>query len=140
MYELTYCSSATSSLGAEDISGILEKARDFNSKNNITGCLLYHNHEFIQILEGEKETVLNLFTKIGQDHRHTNIVLLAEGNKKDRVFYNWSMAYHELSKDDAQGIGEGVFVDNFITFSSLAEKSTFPALLFWNTAQRMLKK
>lgn len=138
MYEITYCSSASPLLLAEDISAILEKARDFNTKNNITGCLLYHNREFIQILEGEKETVRNLFAKIGEDDRHTNIVLLAEGGKEERVFYNWSMAYHELSKDDAQGIGKEVFVDNFITFSNLAEKRTFPTFLFWSTARQLL--
>ena len=119
---------------------ILEKARDYNERNNITGCLLYHNQEFIQILEGEKETVLNLFSKIGQDGRHTDVLLLAEGRKADRVFYQWSMAFHELNKDDVQGIGQGVFVDNFLTFSNLAEKRTFPTILFWSKARQLLEK
>ena len=48
LYELIYSSVATHTISSEDIAEILRTARDFNTKNNITGCLLYHNNEFIQ--------------------------------------------------------------------------------------------
>jgi hypothetical protein len=140
MYEITYCSLANPDLKMESIRHILEEARDFNEKNNITGCLLYHNREFIQILEGDKETLQDLFAKIGRDSRHSDILLLAEGDKESRTFYQWSMAFHELSPEDLQGIGKEVFVDNFMTFASMAEKRTFPAMLFWSRAQQLLVK
>ncbi|GHB83019.1 BLUF domain-containing protein [Persicitalea jodogahamensis] len=140
MYEITYCSTASPNLREEDIAAILEEARDHNMKSEISGCLLYHNREFIQILEGGKEVVQDLYSRIAQDDRHTNIVLLAEGGKADRSFYDWSMAFYELSQDDMQGIGREVFVDNFITFSKLAEKRTFPTILFWSMARQLLEK
>lgn len=140
MYELTYCSSASPKLNAKDITEILEKSQDYNSKNNITGCLLYHDQEFIQILEGDENTVRNLFAKICGDARHTDITLLAEGQKDERVFYNWSMAFHELSPDDIEGIGEEVFSDNFVAFANLAEKPTFPTFLFWSRARQLLEE
>lgn len=138
MIEITYCSSASPNLRSEDIHAILETSRNYNEKNNITGCLLYYNREFIQILEGEKETVMELYSKIGRDNRHSEVLLLAEGDKKERVFYDWNMAFYELSPDDVQGIGRDVFVDNFNTFAGLAEKRTFPTLLFWSRARQLL--
>ncbi|WP_373513460.1 BLUF domain-containing protein [Persicitalea sp.] len=140
MYEITYCSTASPNLRAEDIADILKAARKHNVKSDISGCLLYHNQEFIQILEGEKGVVQNLYSKIAQDDRHTNIAILAEGGKEDRAFHDWSMAFHELSQDDIQGIGQEVFVDNFITFSKMVEKRTFPAILFWSMARQLLEK
>ena len=82
MYELVYCSSAKQNLGSEDIPAILKTARDFNSKNNITGCLLYYKHEFIQILEGDQGIIKDLFSRIDMDERHKDITVLAEAVKK----------------------------------------------------------
>ena len=53
MYELVYCSLAKPDLGAADIAAILKTSTENNLRKNITGCLLYYKHEFIQILEGE---------------------------------------------------------------------------------------
>ncbi len=126
MYEITYCSTANPNLSAEDLSDILETAQSFNAKNNITGCLLYYNQEFIQILEGEKEIIKELYSHISKDKRHTDLILLAEGKKQDRVFYDWSMTFYELSPNDAESIGKAVFADNLVTFSNLVKKTYFP--------------
>ena len=64
MYEIVYCSTASRDLTSEDIADILKTAHEFNAKNNITGCLLYHNHEFLQILEDEKERIQDLYSLI----------------------------------------------------------------------------
>ncbi|WP_310559467.1 BLUF domain-containing protein, partial [Flavobacterium sp.] len=90
MYELIYRSVAKDDLNADDIEKILETARNFNFQNEITGCLLFHNNEFIQILEGEKHKLLELYDSIKKDKRHRNVMLLAEAEKQDRVFPNWS--------------------------------------------------
>ncbi len=140
IYELVYCSFAGSNLKQEDIADILNTARDFNSKNNITGCLLYYNDEFVQILEGDEGMVNHLFSKIEKDKRHTDIILLAKGDKEKRVFYNWSMAYHKLNNDDVQDLGKEVFIDNFITFAKFASKPTFPTILFWTRVKHILEK
>lgn len=41
MFELVYCSIAKPDLNPEDIQDILQKTRDFNSKNKITGCFCF---------------------------------------------------------------------------------------------------
>ena len=140
MYELIYSSLASRKLSTDDITDILKLARDFNSKNNISGCLLYHNQEFIQILEGDKKIVKDLYANIGNDDRHTNIILIAEGEKEERTFNDWNMAYHKLSDDDVQNMSRELFIDNFIAFSEMAKKPTFAMILFWNLAKQLLNK
>lgn len=139
MYELVYCSSARPDLNLESISAILETSIENNSKNDITGCLLYYNQEFIQILEGEEKTIRRLFSKIENDERHSGVILLAEGEKSERDFRTWSMAYHTLSEEEVERFNREVFRDNFIGFSEWAAKDTFPTLLFWSKAVLLLK-
>jgi len=66
MFQLVYCSEAIENIEQNDIDAILETALGFNAENNITGCLLFHNGEFIQLLEGEKDIVLELFNCFGK--------------------------------------------------------------------------
>lgn len=140
MYEIVYCSKASRDLTSKDISSILQSAHSFNSKHDITGCLLYHNHEFLQILEGDKDRIQDLYSIIYEDDRHTDVIMLAEGEKEERTFSEWSMAYQELSDEDVRGIGKELFVSNFIAFSELVKKDTFPMILFWNLAKQLLQK
>ncbi len=63
MYELVYCSVTVENIRLSDIQDILNEGRDFNSKHDITGYLLFFNNEFVQILEGEKEEVKGLLKK-----------------------------------------------------------------------------
>jgi hypothetical protein len=82
VYELTYCSLAKASITAEEILAILESAGRNNKKNKISGCLLYYNHEFLQILEGEEKMVKAVQRKIARDPRHSNVRILAQGEKR----------------------------------------------------------
>lgn len=137
MIELVYCSQTMLKLSSEDIADILETARKFNSNNNITGCLLYHNQEFIQILEGEKEVVEELYANIAKDERHFNVFLISKGEKQDRIFPKWSMAFHEFSNDDLE---KRDFVNNFTLFANLAKKPTEAVELFWGAAKVILEE
>ena len=60
MFELIYRSIAVPNISDAGINAMLKTLRKFNSENNITGCLLFYNNEFIQILEGEEKTILRI--------------------------------------------------------------------------------
>lgn len=139
MYELIYCSNAHSNLKDEDISDILGKARDFNFKNGITGCLLLHNNEFIQILEGDKKILKDLIEKIKKDVRHSHVMVLAENEIEKRVFDQWSMAYHKVENDDVINVDKIIFVNNFLTLSELIAKPTHASRVFWYMAKQLLQ-
>lgn len=138
MYEITYYSIAKSGISTKEINDILISSRDFNSKYSITGCLLYHHDQFIQVLEGDKDVISKLLSKISNDKRHSEIIVLAEGEKEERTFHSWTMAYRELNDSDIKDIGDSLFINNFLTFSSLVEKPTHTIKKFWAKAQQLL--
>lgn len=139
MFELVYCSVASENLAAEDIDDVLITSRRFNKANDITGCLLYFNGQFLQVLEGKKAVVQELFGKIKKDKRHKNVLLLSEEIVKKRIFENWSMAYCEYD-EKASDFKSYLFRKNFIAFSNLAEKPTHTIRLFFHTARQMLEE
>lgn len=79
--------------GTIEIPAILETCTNFNSKKNITGALMYAPKYFIQALEGENDTVRELFKKIRKDKRHKNVNLVEAVHIKKRMFGKWTMAY-----------------------------------------------
>lgn len=138
MFELIYRSTANREMTSKDILEILNTSKEFNSAHEITGCLLYYNHEFIQILEGEEAEVKALYARIKKDKRHTDVVLVGENTKNMRAFKNWSMAYHELKKSEINDLHQKHFIDSFLTISQLSEKPTDVVKLFWQLSQRIL--
>lgn len=108
MYQLCYVSSATDKLNGEPgIKAILEEAHQFNSKNNITGVLMFRGGIFLQLLEGDEELVLPLYKKIEKDLRHSNLICLFKINSNEaRIFGDWSMAYKSLDDLDIKFVNE----------------------------------
>ncbi|MDD7915962.1 BLUF domain-containing protein [Polaribacter ponticola] len=97
MIELVYYSISNNEINTNVINNILNTSRNYNKKNNITGCLLYHDKIFLQILEGEKDEVLKLYEKIKKDTRHQNVTLVIKENIVERLYSDWNMAYKELN-------------------------------------------
>ncbi len=135
MFELIYCSTAKSGLTQTDVSNILDTSRKFNSENDITGCLLFHNNEFVQLLEGNKKIIQDLFSSIKKDKRHSTIRLLNQSEKTERTFPNWNMAYHRFDSNDQD---KSDFVKNLMLFSELANKPTLGINVFWTKAKHIL--
>lgn len=138
MYELIYRSVAVENITNADILDILSEARDFNAMFDITGCLLFFNSEFVQILEGDKGSVKRLFEKIKKDRRHTDVMLLNEDEKDERLFEQWNMAYYDLNNNNQQEMERSLFIRNFILAADLTEKPTHAVRLFWHVAKELV--
>ena len=111
MYELLYCSLAAGEVNEAEILNILKKARDKNTRLGVTGLLVYQKRtgEFLQILEGEKEVVLNLLETIKADKRHKRLNLVHEKEIAERGFKGWSMAFanmESIDKSKLEGISD----------------------------------
>lgn len=101
MHTLLYISSATYMYSNNDIIDILNVSRSFNFQHQITGLLLYHDGSILQVLEGEKEVIEDLFyNKICFDKRHHGIIELLNNEIKDRSFEDWSMGFKQISTQD----------------------------------------
>ncbi|MDO6738660.1 BLUF domain-containing protein [Wenyingzhuangia sp. 2_MG-2023] len=139
MYELVYESFASLNLNNEKISEILETARKFNKENNVSGCLIYHNDKFIQILEGDQKTIETLFSSIKKDIRHHNILLFHKGPIKERNFNLWNMAYIDLSTAKEDKIERELFKTNLLAYSEIIEKTSQASAIFWDEVKSILK-
>ena len=138
MFELVYCSVAKPDLTEKDISDILTVSREFNDRNNITGCLIYYEDEFVQILEGEEKIVRELYGRIEKDHRHSEVTLISTEDKKERTFSNWTMFYSAFDDTHMSRMNEETFVNNLVSFSDLVGKPTQTVESFWAIAKLIL--
>lgn len=95
LVELLYCSvSVAPQLTNRDLEQILASARRRNSAADITGMLIYYRGEFVQILEGNKKSVENVYEKfIGPDAKHTALNKVHQNTISHRSFNQWSMGF-----------------------------------------------
>jgi len=85
---------------------LLKKSRERNKANGITGILLYSDKVFIQLLEGEKNTVERCYGMILKDSRDTcATILLKETSPFGALFPEWSMGYSHMRFLDLMKIG-----------------------------------
>lgn len=138
MYELVYRSVANENITPSDLLDILNEARDFNSHHDINGCLLFFNDEFVQILEGEKDDVISLFEKIKKDHRHSDVLLLNHGEKEERIFADWTMAYYDLNDVNLHETDRLLFIKNYVHTIGEKEKPTHAVNLFWHAVRELV--
>lgn len=115
MIRLLYISSATKPMNEDELLGLLQECRKSNSKEGITGMMLYCGDSFIQVLEGNADEVDSLFKVIKKDSRHTNVTVLERKQISERKFADWSMGFKSLSESDLQDVkGLNSFFENDI--------------------------
>ena len=98
MFYMLYISTAVKPMNYDDFSALLQQCRDSNNKRGITGMLLYQNGTFMQMIEGEKQVVLELYDKILKDDRHTGVHTVLTGDIEARNFEDWSMGFFNMDK------------------------------------------
>jgi hypothetical protein len=93
LYEIIYTSLASNDLPAQELAGLLDKARERNRRLGVTGIMVYRQREFMQLLEGERAVVQALYDKILSDPRHKQVSKLWDGPIAERSFPSWGMAF-----------------------------------------------
>ena len=88
---IVYTSHATSNFCKRDLLDLLHESRGYNSIDNISGVLIHREGCFLQIIEGEKADVADLFERISNDARHNKIDIIRDAEVSERLFPNWSM-------------------------------------------------
>lgn len=98
VYEIIYSSLATHDLSPEELTALLDHARQANQARGVTGMMIYRKREFLQLLEGEQAVVQALYQRIAQDDRHQQMAKLWDGPIQARSFGEWEMAF--VAPDD----------------------------------------
>ena len=92
LYNLVYCSRATTGVDAAAVDRIIESARRWNPAQGITGLLVFGNGIFFQWLEGPRHSVLELMARLKTDPRHESVVQLSATEEvRERLFPDWDM-------------------------------------------------
>lgn len=91
MYRLVYKSEAVARMSWKSVGPILAASTRNNDRNGLTGVLLVGKKHFLQVLEGDFETVNETFQRIARDPRHRRVQLVEFGVADERLFEEWKM-------------------------------------------------
>lgn len=110
LYRVLYCSRAdlgdASDHGVAEIRAILARSRTNNSRDAITGGLIFSDQCFAQVLEGPPALVEAAFERIQCDPRHRDVTVLSAGPIATRDFPDWSMAFAGTA--ESSGFGRAI--------------------------------
>lgn len=122
LYYLIYVSRAQVEVGTDTLKALRQVMQRRNRLEGLSGCLLYMNGEFMQMIEGQREAVEALMRRIRQDPLHRDIRVVVEGSAARRVFVDWGMVVHDLeSLPGCSLAGEDDKAASPLTFSRVAD-------------------
>lgn len=99
MLSLTYVSSATELLDADQLARMLTRFRPKNQEREISGLLLYSGGNIIQNLEGPADEVDAAYAEICADPRHHGLRVLVREEVAERSFADWAMGFRHLAAE-----------------------------------------
>jgi hypothetical protein len=98
LVRLLYASRAAAPVNQDTIESILQQSRSYNPSLGVTGILCHGGDVYMQVLEGGRAAVNELYNKIVRDPRHTEVLLLHYEEVAERRFSGWTMGQVNVSK------------------------------------------
>jgi hypothetical protein len=95
-----YASRIAAGVDQEELVAILRKSKADNPLVGITGvlCVCTASGIFLQVLEGGRSAVNQLYNRIVVDPRHTQVELLRYDEITERRFAGWAMGQVDMSR------------------------------------------
>lgn len=93
-----YASRAAMPLDPDRVEAIVEQSRRNNPARGITGLLCFVDDVFVQVLEGGRDAVCELFSTIVRDERHHSVRILSYEEITERRFGSWNMGHVNIAK------------------------------------------
>jgi Sensors of blue-light using FAD. len=82
---------------------IMAAIRRNNAAASLTGALVFNEHYFAQVIEGDRYQVSRTLWRIGEDRRQEDMVIVAVDSVTRRRFADWAMGYAGQS-DELAGL------------------------------------
>lgn len=101
LVRLLYASRAVSGSHADAIHAIMQQSHVHNPQHGITGILCHSDKIYMQVLEGGRDAINALYSRILRDPRHTDVVLLHYEEICERRYAGWTMGQANLGKVNA---------------------------------------
>ncbi len=106
-HTICYLSKQTEALKHSELEDLFQYILEVNPELNITGALLHNNNFFLQILEGQKDILKDLYLKIRKDKRHSNILIILDQKIENRIFQNYEANFSIMkNKEDIERLNE----------------------------------
>lgn len=99
IHHLIYVSTAVRPLSEGALDEMLAQARRKNLLRGLTGLLVYGGGNFMQLLEGPREAVEDVYRRIARDPRHYDVTCIVALDTSERWCADWSMAYARHQDD-----------------------------------------
>jgi Sensors of blue-light using FAD len=95
---------------------IHDTAMKINRLNSISGFLIFTTAHFVQVLEGQREAVVETYERIKRDPRHHDVTLVSLASAQFRSFPTWLMgAIHDDVAIQEAMLNAGVGNSNDLT-------------------------
>lgn len=88
---LVFLSEASFDLGLMGVLHLFSQAHRHNLDRRITGALYFDGKEFYQVMEGDPDSIDDLWRTIEKDYRHHNARLISQNGVSIRTHQTWSM-------------------------------------------------
>ncbi len=100
LVRLLYASRSIAPIDEALVASILEKAHAHNAAHGLTGilCTSAEGNVFLQVLEGGRAAVNDLYGRILRDPRHQDVTLLDYAEIAERRFATWRMGNVRLNR------------------------------------------
>ena len=100
LVRLIYASTATEGVGMTEFKGILQQSQANNHRRDLTGVLAFNSKVFLQALEGSREQINELYSRLTRDTRHHTVAVLDYAEIEERDWSQWSMGFAAQSADN----------------------------------------
>ena len=91
MYRLFYISNVSPFFNPDSLVDLCAHSAANSRELGIGGALVFNGTNFGQVLEGEKDKVLQLSERIQMDVRHTGYHVISSREVSERFFEDWGM-------------------------------------------------
>lgn len=103
LFRIIYVSTARPGLTEADMLSLLNTSQSNNDERYISGYLVHNGGHFMQLLEGPRAEVGDLFNLILQDDRHSGVVRILSEQADRRAFPDWPMNYFRVDGSGRNG-------------------------------------
>lgn len=90
---LIYASTKTEHWNDKELEQLIVQAQERNTREFITGILVFNRKYFMQCIEGDRAAISNLYARILHDKRHQNVQVIAFDEIDGREMEQWTMCY-----------------------------------------------
>jgi hypothetical protein len=93
LVRMIYVSKPSNSPTKEEVTQILQASQAKNTKNDLTGLMVFNHEYYLQVVEGGRTAVSQLLGRLYQDPRHQDLTMIEFDHIDSRSFGDWSMQF-----------------------------------------------